>query len=129
MAGRQQGFAPRPNIIKVRQTDLDINRQTNPLVDQSNQQAESPYLNSNLIEDIEFTILDTESNSGKPTIIRHQLDREYRGWHVVRNGTPNVTFCEDSSSNSQKDTQLLLVADLPAAASGDLKFKISITVF
>ena len=128
MAGREEGFAPRPQIFKVRQPDLDVNRQSEPMVDLANNQSTTPYMNSNIVEDIEFEVKSGTAQSAFVTV-KHGLGREYRGWHVVRNNTPLATFCEDSSNNTRKDTQIILRADFPVTIPGDISFKIGITVF
>ncbi len=126
--GRQQGFAPRPQIIKVRQESLGVNRQTDPAVNSVNSQSESPYTNANLIEDIEFTV--GSGGQISPQVkVNHRLGREYRGWHVVRNSTPLVTYFEDASNNTKKDTQIVLQASFPAVLPSGGTFKMSITVF
>lgn len=62
--------------------------------------GERPHLSSVLFEDVELT-------AAGPNNILHKLDREWRGWTLVRKQGPGDVY-EDTASTEDKTTTLAL---------------------
>ena len=112
MATSQKGFNPQPPILKVRQLDYGVSRQTEPAVDAVNRISEHPLLSSRTVEvSLAFAASAATSSTA---FVPHGLGRPYRGWFVVGNTNDGLTVFE-TAPNSDKASKIQIKGRVDAA--------------
>ena len=124
-------FKPNRNILKLRNEDYAIQRQSEPAVDAINDLTQNPLVNSREVSAtfvVPIPAVPGDPSESPVVRVRHRLNHVYSGWTVVCifDGMANIV---EVANNPNKSTDLLLKAVYPIGPTSEVTFTVKILVY